>query len=143
MARGMHPKCRRSNAGFTMVELMIAIGVLLVAVMTALSSQVASMNLMQTSRDTGIAIGDLQAAMEEALVMPVDNLPIAGSAFAHGQPVAAFEGLHLGAERIVATYPGYFAGGPIPDPLPIVMTITFNDYANRQRTLQLSSMKVR
>jgi len=133
---------RTGRGGFTMVELMIAIGVLLVAVMTALSSQVTSMNLMQTSRETNIALGDLQAAMEQALVVAVDDLPVAGSRFENGQPIPEFEGLHLGNERIVTTYPG-FVPGAIPDPLTIVMTITFNDYGNRPRTMQLTSMKVR
>ena len=46
-----------------------------------------------------------------------DLLPNAGSKYEHGVPIAAFEGLHLREQRIVATYPGYVTGGAVLDPL--------------------------
>lgn len=147
--RGRGPRgvsARRAKGrrdGFTMVELSIAITVLLVAVLTAFEVQLASQRLVRTSRETNTAMADLQAAMEELLLLPKDDIPVAGSAFEVDQPIAAFEGLHLDDERIVATYPGYVLGGPIPDPLEIVLTETWTDHRGRQRTLQLSSMKTR
>jgi hypothetical protein len=77
------------------------------------------------------------------LLESTENLPQAGSDFAHGQPVPFFEDLHLDQERIVATYPGYVPGGPVPEPLPVVLTITWRDFKGRPRTMQLASMRVR
>lgn len=135
---GRHP-C----AGFTMVELMVAIAVLLVAVMTAFSTQLTSMNLMTTSRETNFAAAELQACMEQVLLLPTSKIPIQESEFAAGRPVARYTDLNLQNEEIVATYPGYVAGGPIPDPLPIVLTITWTDGQGRARNMMLRSMKVR
>jgi len=126
-----------------MVEVMVAVGVLLVAVLTAFGSQVTSFRLMSASRDDNTAIADLAACMEEALLRTPDVLPVAGSNFEHGVPIAAYEALHLREQRIVATYPGYIPGGVIPDPLPIVLTLTWRDGRGLARRMELRSLKVR
>lgn len=126
-----------------MVELSIAIAVLLLAVLTAFEVQLASQRLVRTSRETNLAMGDLSAAMEELLLMPKDDIPVAGSPFELDQPIADFNELHLNDEAIVPSYPGYVLGGDVPDPLEIVLTVTWTDHAGRARRLQLSSMKTR
>jgi prepilin-type N-terminal cleavage/methylation domain-containing protein len=131
------------RAGFTMVEVMVAIGVLLVAVVTAFGSQLTSFRLMTSSREDNAAIADLAACMEEVMLEPVATLPVADSPYAHGVPIVAFEGLHLRQQRIVATYPGYVAGGAAPDPLTIVLTATWRDSRGLARRLELRSLRVR
>jgi len=131
------------KAGFSLVEVMLALGVLLVAVLGAFSSQVASSNLIRTSRETDLALADLQACMEQALTLTTDDLPIPGSLFEDGQPVALYEDLNLEGESVVTTYPGYVVGQTVPDPLEIVLTLTWNDYGTRPRTVTLRSVKVR
>ena len=131
------------RAGFTMVEVMVAIGVLLVAVLTAFGSQLTSFRLMSSSREDNTAIADLAACMEEVMLETVDTLPVAGSRYEQGAPIAAFEGLHLREQRIVATFPGYVAGGAVPDPLTIVLTATWRDARGIARRLELRSLKVR
>ncbi|MDP6939077.1 MAG: prepilin-type N-terminal cleavage/methylation domain-containing protein [Planctomycetota bacterium] len=134
---------RRHQAGFSMVEVMLALSVLLVAVLGAFSSQAASSNLIRISRETDLALADLQACMEQALTLNTDDLPIVGSLFEDGQPVALYEDLNLEGESIVTTYPNYVVGQTIPDPLEIVLTLTWNDYGTRPRTVTLRSVKVR
>lgn len=131
------------RAGLTMVEIMIAIGVLLVAVLAAFSSQVASMNLVSGSRETDTAISDLQACMEQVLTLPAGDIPVAGSEFQAGQPVAAFTDLHLEDERLVCSYPGYVPGGEVPNPLTIVLTLTWSDHKGRERSQTLRTLKAR
>ena len=99
------------SAGFTMIELMLGLGVLLVAVLGALGSQLVSHDLVQTTKETDAATTDLQAAMEQLLLRGPDQIPVAGSPFQAGQPIVAFENLRLKDERLVATYPGYTPGG--------------------------------
>lgn len=139
---GPNRMVRSGRAGFTLVELMISIIVLLVAVLATFTSQLKSRELLQTSRETGIAMADLQSAMEQILLRPVDQIPIAGSLYADDQPIAAFTNLHLANEVITADYPG-FAGGAVPDPLQISLTITWTDPRGRPRTKSLRSMKTR
>ncbi|MCB9912110.1 MAG: type II secretion system protein [Planctomycetes bacterium] len=126
-----------------MVEVMIAIVVLLVAATAAFSSQMTSMRLVKQSREMGVALSDLQACMEAVRMRPVEQLPIAGSPFAHGVEVAAYHGLHLREERLIATYPGYTPGGAIPEPLPIVLTATWTDERGGQRTMRLQTVRAR
>jgi len=133
---------RARSGGFTLVEVMIATTVLMVAVLTTFVTAISSHDLVRGARDTNTGIADLQAAMEEVLLRSVDEIPVAGSPFAPNAPIAAFTNLHLRNETIVASYPGY-AGGAIPDPLPIVLTLSFRDGKGRPRTLKLASMKTR
>lgn len=138
-ARAVRGSCR----GVTLVELMIAISVLLITVAGALSSEIASQRLLVTSTETSTAMTDLQACMEKLQLLAIEDIPVAGSEFAADQPVVAFEALHLTDERIVASYPDYVAGQPVPDPLEIVLTLTWTDHQRRGRSLQLASMKTR
>ncbi len=134
---------RRARAGFTLIELMIAIIVLLVAVMATFTSQLRARELMQTSRETNIAMGDLQSAMERILLRPVDEIPIAGSLYEDDTAIAAFDGLHLPNEQVLVDYPGYVLGGAVPDPLPIVLRLNWTDSRGRPRFLFLRSMTTR
>lgn len=122
---------------------MIAIVVLLVAATAAFSSQMTSMRLVKQSRDLGVALADLQACMESVRMRPVDELPVAGSPYAHGSEIMAFHNLHLRDERIEASYPGYVPGGDIPDPLPIILTATWRDERGGTRTLRLQTVRAR
>lgn len=134
---------RAARAGMTIIELTLTIVILVIVWGGALSSQLAASDLVQTGRETAIASADLQSCMERVLVMPITEIPIAGSAFESGQPIALYEELHLDSERVVATYPGYAPGGAVPDPLTIVLTITWRDFDGRQRTMDLATQKTR
>ena len=141
---GLAQGYRNSGAeGFSLYELMLAVGVLLIAVLATLRSQASSMDLVQTTRETDTATSDLQAAMEQILLRSPDQIPIAGSPFEAGQPIAAYEGLHLRNERIVPTYPNYAGGAVVPDPLQIQLTLTWSDHKTRPRTMQLATVRTR
>lgn len=141
---GLAHKIRRSrSAGFSLYELMIAVGILLVAVLATLQSQITSLNLVHTTHETDTATSDLQAAMEQILLRSPDQIPIVGSPFAAGLPIAAFTNLHLRNERIVPTYPNYPGGLIVPDPLQIQLTLNWNDYRGRPRRMQIASTRTR
>lgn len=126
-----------------MIELMMAVVILVVAIGAAMSAQVIGSNLLRTSRESNTAMNDLQGAMELAILQAPAALPIAGSEFADGVAIPRFNNLHLRNQTITATYPGYVAGAAIPDPLQVVMTVQWNDYLNRPRSLSLATMRTR
>jgi prepilin-type N-terminal cleavage/methylation domain-containing protein len=130
-----------SSGGFTLTELMISVAVLLVAVLGTFATQLESADLMRTSRETNAAVMDLRSAMDRILASPFDDLAVAGSAYADGAEIEDFEELNLAGETITVDYPDYVAGGPVPDPLEIVLTIAWTDFAGRDRTLRLVSMR--
>jgi len=131
------------SAGFSLYELMIAVGILLVGVLVTLQTQATSLDLVRTTRETDTATSDLQAAMEQILLRSPDQIPVAGSLYAAGQPIAAFTDLHLRNERMVPTYSNYAGGVTVPDPLQIELTLTWNDFKGRPRTMRIASTKTR
>ena len=106
-------------------------------------SQVTANDLQHTARETTLAMADLQACLEQVLLLPSEDLPIEGSLFASGEPVAAFQDRNLQNEIVVVTYPDYVDGAAVPDPLQIVVTVTWDDFDGRPRQLQLSTAKTR
>lgn len=136
---GARPR-RSAAAGFSLLELTVAIGVLLVATLAAFSSQVQSFALIESSRDAAVAMTDLEVCMERVLTRTADEIPVA---FPAGEPIAEFDGLHLDAERIVPTYPGLVEGGPAPDPLQIDLVATWNDRRSRAKSMRLTTIRIR
>lgn len=136
--KGPHGKRR---AGFSLVELAVMLTVLLTAVLAAMRTQLSSVDLIRTRHETALAAADLRTAVEGILRLPASSIPLAGGPYAPDQPIAEFDGLHLNGQSIVPSYPGYVPGGPIPDPLPIVLTLTWTDYAGRTRTLRLATLR--
>jgi len=134
---------RGGRSGFSMIELMCAVVVLVVAISAAMAAQIIGNNLLRTSRENNVALSDLQGAMELAILQAPATLPIAPSEFQAGVPVPRFNDLHLRNQRIRASYPGYVVGAPVPDPLQVVMTIQWNDYLDRPRTLSLATLRTR
>ena len=134
---------RAREGGFTLLELMIAVGVILVAVLGTFGAQFTSQQLIATSRETETATLDLQTAMEQIMMVPPDLLPTPTGRFPANQAIAAFTNLHLRSERVVATYPNYVAGVAVPDPLDIVLVMTWQDFRDRPRTMRLACRKTR
>ncbi len=138
LIRGAAPK-RRRRAGFTMLETLIAIAVLLVATAAAFGSQIASYGVINSSRNLSVAMTDLEVSMEQLLAESPDEMVLA---FPAGQPLAAFTGVHLREQLITPTYPGH-AGGAVPDPLDVVLTATWLDNRGRPQRLLLSTQTTR
>ena len=88
-------------------------------------------------------MADLQACMESMLVLPPAEIPNPEGPYAPGQIVEAFRDLHLENQRVVATYPNLVAGQPVPDPLEIVLTMSWTDRQGRGRELRIASVKTR
>jgi prepilin-type N-terminal cleavage/methylation domain-containing protein len=131
----------RHDAGFSLLELMFAMSILTVGVMASFSSQVGSMGLMRTSRETQVATLDLRSAMEDLLTRTPDFLvEHVSSPYLPGESVEAFDDRHLSNQRIVATYPNWTEGSPVPDPLQVVLTCTWNDFEGRERQLALRTV---
>jgi hypothetical protein len=126
-----------------MLELMVAIGVMMVAILSAFGSQLTSMNLVTISRETDTAVTDLQACMESILVMETDQIPLQSSPYGDGREISGFD--NLPSETLIATYAGFPTGSDdprdVPDPLEIVLTLTWNDHKGRARSAALISVK--
>lgn len=128
----------RKRAGFSLLELMFAMSILTVGVMAAFSSQVGSMELMRSSRETQTASADLRAAMEDLLTRTAEFLvEHPSSPYLPGVSIAEYEDLHLTGQRIVTSYPNYEEGEDVPEILQVRLTCTWTDYEGRERDLDL------
>lgn len=133
---------RRPGArdGFTLIELMVAIAVLLVGALAAFGTQVTSSQMIDFSRDVTVAVNDLEMCMEEMLLQSADDMPIV---YPQGAPVAGYTSLHLRNEDIVPMYINWNPGDPIPDPLEIRLTASWLDGAGRIQRQTLITAKSR
>jgi len=129
----------RARAGFSLLELMIAVVLLTLGVLSAFYGQVSSLNLLRAARERNTAMSDLEACMETILSEPLASIPVN---FPADVSVPAFDGLNLTAQQLVPTYPG-FAGGPVPEPLEIRLTATWNDWRGRPQAIRLASVRTR
>ncbi len=121
---------------------MVAIVVLLIATSAAFMSQLISMRMVDQSRDIGVAISDLEAALDQVRTSPIGSLAVPGSAYEHGGNIAQYDDLHLRNQRIVVSYPEYVQGNELPDPLRIVLTATWTNNRGGQRTESLQTARV-
>lgn len=133
---------QHGQAGFGLLELLVAITIASIVLVGVGLAQSVCFELNRTSQETLAATSDLEAAMEGLLLLPLEEITDPSGPYAPGQSIAAFEGLHLEEERIVASYPG-LTGAVVPDPLEVRLSLTFQDYAGRPRALTLASMKTR
>jgi prepilin-type N-terminal cleavage/methylation domain-containing protein len=132
----------RTRSGFGLLELLIAIAVATIVLVSVGVAQSVCFELNRTSQDTIVATADLESAMEALLLLAPDEIVDPNGPYAAGQSITAYEGLHLENERIVAEYPGW-TGGEVPDPLPIRLTIAFDDHAGRPRSMSIATLRTR
>lgn len=140
MAAGAYRRRSRSrSAGFTMLEVMFGTLVLMISLLAAFTSQILSLNLVRSARDVNTATSELTAALEEVTTLTIDSIP---TDYAPGAAIAKYDGRVLRNESIVVTYPN-FAGGAVPNPLEVVVTINWTAWNGRASRLSLSTMKAR
>jgi len=122
--------------GFTLLEVMIALAVLTVSLLGCYAMILSCVTLSHTSRETNIAMFDLEAALEQVISTPFDDIPIA---FPDGEPVAEFNGLHLADELITISYVD-----PDAEPLEIAAAIAWTDHRGAgTRRLTLKTARTR
>jgi hypothetical protein len=124
-----------------LLEVLFATGVLFVTLMSAVAGQLTAIDLARTAREQNTAISELAAAMEEVLAEPIDSIPLAAG-FPEGQAIAAYDDRRLRDESIVPDYPNH-AGGPVPDVLQVVLTMTYTDWSGRPAQMRLASLRAR
>lgn len=141
----IHPPGSRTSraAGFALVDVLGGFAVLTISILAAVQSQMSSFAVTRASRELCLAAADLEAAMESLLALPADEIPVPGSEYEAGQPVARFTNLHLPGEVLTATYPGFVAGGAVPDQLIVVLTLSWTDAKGRARQIQARTVKLR
>ena len=149
-AAGRATRARRSGfptrgavsrqAGFTLVELTIAIAILLIGALAAFATQVMSGQIIDSSEEVTIVVADLEMCMEEMLLQSADDMPIA---YPEGVEVPGYEGLHIRNEDLIPNYLNWSAGEPIPDLLEIELTATWLDGAGRVQRQSLLTAKAR
>lgn len=130
---------RRRRAGFTLLEVLFGTVVLMVSLLAAFTSQLLSLNLVRTARDSNTAMSELTAAIEEVTTVSVDTMP---TTFPAGGSIAKYQGRVLRDETIAVTYPN-IVGGVIPSPLAVTITINWTAWNGRPASMSLSTMKAR
>lgn len=141
---------RPAGDGFTLVELMVAITVLMIAVVGTVQAQLQALDLMRSSRESDVAMADLRAAMEELLLLSPAAIIAADTGvgatpplkYVEGAPITSWSDRNLRNERIVVDYANWNAGDlVIADPLEIQLTSTWTTFKGGTRSLNLITKK--
>ncbi len=133
-------KAARSRAGFTLVELTIAIAILLIGALAAFATQVMSGQIIDSSEEVTIVVADLEMCMEEMLLQSADDMTIT---YPEGVEVPGYGGLHIRNEDLIPSYLNWSVGEPIPDLLEIELTATWLDGSGRIQRQSLLTAKAR
>jgi Tfp pilus assembly protein PilV len=120
--------------------LTVAIAVLLVAVLSTGVAQLSALRLQEGAKETTLANGALESAMEAILSRSLDDLD---DVYPADQPMTGFAAPGITDLRIVPSYPGWAANAPAPDPLTIVVVATWTDRRGLERRDTLRGMKTR
>jgi Tfp pilus assembly protein PilE len=116
---------RRSAAGFTFLEVVIATVLLATAALVAFPTMLSFFELSDSAREENVATHDLMAAVEDLLCTP---FALVTTTYPDGQAVPKYTRLHLRDEQIVVRYVD-----PAVDPLLITVTATWSDSKGRPR----------
>ncbi len=135
-----HGRPVRGRAGFTLIELTVAIAILLVGALAAFATQVMSGQIIDSSEEVTIVVADLETCMEEMMLQSADDMPVL---YPEGVEVPGYEGLHVRNEDLIPNYLNWEAGDPIPDLLEIELTATWLDGAGRVQRQSLLTAKAR
>jgi prepilin-type N-terminal cleavage/methylation domain-containing protein len=138
--QGNRLRAARARSGFSMLELMIAVVLLAIGVLSAFYGQVSALNLLRSMRERNTAMSDLEACMERILAEPLDAIP---TAFPGDTPIEDYADLHLIGQQLTPSYPGFAGVGDVPEPLEILLTASWNDWRGRPQTIRLASVRTR
>ena len=101
----------RKYAGSTMVELMLALTVLVVVLVTLFGTYLSTQVLSRVNKDKHRVLMDATALMEQMRLMPIGNL---GAAFPDSTDIPQFNDLHVTNQRVQVVYDD---GNPAARPL--------------------------
>jgi len=124
------------------VDTLCGATLLTISILSAVTSQLSSVAVTMASQQLSTAATDLEVAMESLLALPTAETPTPGSEFEADQPVVRFANLNLPDQSLTATYPGYTPGGPVPNPIVVVLTMTWTDPKGRPRELRARTVKL-
>ncbi len=117
----------------------MSVVVFMLAILGAVTTQLASKRLIDESMETELATELLRSRMADVLFLTVAEI-------AGGQAQATVEanngqGGIGGLDNAVLTFttPGYAAGAPVPDTIDVRIDLSWNTDEGRQRNLSLSS----
>lgn len=124
-------------SGFTLLELMIGVTVLIIALVGLIAAYTGCFSLNESARNLTIAINDAQCVMEEIRAMNIPtNITAEGwTNWAANNPPNGGGCNRLNNEAITVTYPS----GTTATPLEILITVNWTE-KNRQRSTRLATL---
>ncbi len=135
-------------AGMTLVELMIAAGVIAIALVLSLGSIVSISETSALSADQVRAASELASLLEELRQLPFndllahDPLPPVGA-----NPTSEVTAVCFDANGVAHDLPYDSSDGPspgnLPNPLEVQVTVNWRDRMGRDMTMRASSMYLR
>jgi type II secretory pathway pseudopilin PulG len=125
-----------SIRGQTLVEVLFAATILATVLMSSVRSQMSSIALLKTARETEVATEILQESMAQAFLESNAELVGAGGDYAPGIAIATHQALR--DQEVIYTLPD---GGEVNGFLDVRFQITWTSSTGQQRTLTLSGGK--
>lgn len=123
--------------GFTLLELMIGVAVLIIALVGLIAAYIGCFSLNENARNLTIAVNDAQCVMEEIrdINIPTNIIAQDWTSWAATDPPSGGGCNRLDNETIIVTYPS--GTGAIP--LEILVTVNWTE-RGRQKSTRLATL---
>jgi type II secretory pathway pseudopilin PulG len=128
----------RASAGQSLVELMMAVSILATALLASLRSQMSSVRLMKSARETEIATELLREAMAQSFLATNEELIDDGGGYSPGASITTQRALV--DQEVQYTLPDV-EGGVVPEFLAVSFQIAWTSSTGERRTLTMSGGK--
>jgi len=123
-----------------MLEMMICSSILLISVLAAARAQLDANRLLTQARQTNIAVGVAQAALDVVLETELDELLAGAADLAIGEEIPVDTNL-LANQEIRLLTPGYDPAVDLaPEALEVCAVLTWRSVSGHDRTLTLAGV---
>ena len=138
LRRGPSARRRRRDAGFSLLETMFSLSVLLIAMVVLYQAMLTGGVASRDNKLRHRALQDVNSLTEQMAIVPLANL---STTFPHDTDIPEFDGLHVPAQRVFVRYAD--GAGTTAAPMNFEVVTTWTSTLGRTETMVVRGVRAR